>query len=258
VSTYTHVSDQHARFDTKVITSTSPESPYALDGILGNQTDLLITEHATDTHGATLANFALFDLAGLQLSPRIRDLGKITLYRTGPRADCAARYPSSGHLLTRRLNEDLITGMWDDLLRVAASVKGGHATGALVVGKLCSSRRQQNALASAIKEYGALRLLRIARRGTGSVVTWRRAQMVLLSAQMMPVAKIAEVTFTSEDRGRAIATPTTPGYVRSSPGRTLPAAALVRCAVVPSSGRNGTWPCPLGNSPSNWFPIARR
>jgi TnpA family transposase len=47
--------------------------------------------------------------------------------------------------------------MWDDLLRVAASVKGGHATAALVVGKVCSSKRQQNALASAIKEYGALR-----------------------------------------------------------------------------------------------------
>jgi hypothetical protein len=44
------------------------------------------------------------------------------------------------------------------------------------------------------------RLLRIVRRGTGSVVTWRRAQMVLLSAQRMSVAKIAEVTFTSEDQ----------------------------------------------------------
>ncbi len=41
------------------------------------------------------------------------------------------------------------------------------------------------------------RLLRIIRRGTGSVVTWRRAQTVLLSAQGMTVAKIAEVTFTS-------------------------------------------------------------
>ena len=47
--------------------------------------------------------------------------------------------------------------MWGDLLRVAASVKRGHATAALVVGKLCSSKRQQNALAAAIKEYGALR-----------------------------------------------------------------------------------------------------
>lgn len=48
------------------------------------------------------------------------------------------------------------------------------------------------------------RLLRIIRRGTGSVVTWRRAQMVLLSAQGMPVGKIAEVTFTSADRIRDV------------------------------------------------------
>jgi TnpA family transposase len=157
VSAYTHVSDQHSTYATKVIAATSPESPNVLDGILGNQTDLPVTEHATDTHGATLANFALFDLVDLQFSPRIRDLGKITLYRPGPRADFAARYPAAGHLLTRRINANLITGMWDDLLRVAASVKGGHTSAALVVGKLCSSKRQQNALASAIKEYGALR-----------------------------------------------------------------------------------------------------
>jgi transposase len=48
------------------------------------------------------------------------------------------------------------------------------------------------------------RLLRILRRSTGSVVTWRRAQMVLLSAQGMPVPKIAEVTFTSPDRVRDV------------------------------------------------------
>jgi transposase len=48
------------------------------------------------------------------------------------------------------------------------------------------------------------RLLRIVRRGTGSVVTWRWAQMVLLSAQKMLVAKVAEVTFTSPDRVRDV------------------------------------------------------
>lgn len=48
------------------------------------------------------------------------------------------------------------------------------------------------------------RLLRIIRRGTRSVVTWRRAQMLLLSAQGMAVAKIAEVTFTSPDRVREV------------------------------------------------------
>jgi len=46
------------------------------------------------------------------------------------------------------------------------------------------------------------RLVRIVHRGTGSVVTWRRAQMVLLSAQGMDVPAIAKVAFTSEDRVR--------------------------------------------------------
>jgi hypothetical protein len=48
------------------------------------------------------------------------------------------------------------------------------------------------------------RLLRIIRRGTGSVVTRRRAQMVLLSTQGMPVAKTAEMTFTGDDRVRDV------------------------------------------------------
>jgi hypothetical protein len=43
-----------------------------LDGILGNQTDLQVTEHAAGTHGADLANSALFDLVGLQLPPHPR------------------------------------------------------------------------------------------------------------------------------------------------------------------------------------------
>jgi len=48
------------------------------------------------------------------------------------------------------------------------------------------------------------RLVRIVRRGSGSVVTWRRAQMVLLSAQGMDVVSIAKVAFTSEDRVRDV------------------------------------------------------
>jgi transposase len=48
------------------------------------------------------------------------------------------------------------------------------------------------------------RLVRIIRRGSGSVVTWRRAQMVLLSAQGMDATAIAKVAFTSEDRVRDV------------------------------------------------------
>ena len=48
------------------------------------------------------------------------------------------------------------------------------------------------------------KLLRIVRRSSGSVVTWRRAQMVLLSAQGMDVPVIAKVTFASPDRVRDV------------------------------------------------------
>jgi transposase len=48
------------------------------------------------------------------------------------------------------------------------------------------------------------KLLRIVRRSSGSVVTWRRAQMVLLSVQGMDVPMIAKVTFTSPDRVRDV------------------------------------------------------
>jgi transposase len=48
------------------------------------------------------------------------------------------------------------------------------------------------------------RLLRTVRRSSGSVVTWRRSQMILLSAQGMDVAQIAKVAFTSADRVREV------------------------------------------------------
>jgi TnpA family transposase len=156
LSTYTHVSDQLSTYGTKVIVVTQPEAPYVLDEILGNQTDLPIAEHATDTAGASLVNFALFDLVGLQFSPRIRDLGRITLCRTGSKTEAASRYPHAGPLLTRRANAALVGEQWDDLLRLAASLKFGHATASLVVAKLSASG-PQNTLAAALKEYGLLR-----------------------------------------------------------------------------------------------------
>jgi transposase len=48
------------------------------------------------------------------------------------------------------------------------------------------------------------RLLRMVRRDSGSVVTWRRAQIVLLAAQRMPAPKIAAVVFTDSDTVRDV------------------------------------------------------
>jgi len=48
------------------------------------------------------------------------------------------------------------------------------------------------------------RLLRMVRRSSGSVVTWRRAQIVLLAAQRMPPTRIAQVVFSDPDTVREV------------------------------------------------------
>jgi TnpA family transposase len=89
-----------------------------LDEIFGNATDLPITEHATDTAGQTLTVFSLFKLTGLVLSPRIRDLGSITLHRLGSRRDLAAAFPDAAKLLTGTIDTGLIRDQWDEMLRL--------------------------------------------------------------------------------------------------------------------------------------------
>ncbi len=83
VTFYTWTSDQLSQFAHKVIPATVRDATYVLDGILDNQTELNLLEHATDTAGYTEIVFALFDLLGLQFSPRIRDVAHLQLYRIG-------------------------------------------------------------------------------------------------------------------------------------------------------------------------------
>jgi TnpA family transposase len=119
LSTYTHVSDQWSTYGTKIIVPTAREAHYVLDDFLGNATDLPIIEHATDTHGATLINYALFDLVGKALTPRMRDLTRVTLVRDDTPTEIAKRYPHAGPLL--------VASCWPDLLRMAGSLKYGQA-----------------------------------------------------------------------------------------------------------------------------------
>jgi hypothetical protein len=154
-TTYTHVSDQHSTYGTTVIPTTWREAVAVLDDIFGNPTDLRIAEHTTDTAGQTLATFAIFNLVGLQFSPRIRDIGRLQLYRLDPGASWRTRYPHAGALLTQPIQTQLIADHWNDLLRLVGSMKFGHTTASLLIAKLHASSRQ-NSLARALHEYGRL------------------------------------------------------------------------------------------------------
>ncbi len=98
------------------------------------------------------------------------------------------------------------------------------------------------------------RLLRVIRRGSGPVVTWRRAQMFPLSAQGMPVAKIAKVTFTSTDRVRDVihnvnADGFNSLYPKHKGGRpktfTLPERREIKKIAKSKPAEHGTWRGPF-------------
>jgi hypothetical protein len=115
--------DQWSTYDTKIVVPTAREAHYVLDNFPGNATDLPMAEHATDSHGATLINFALFDLVGKALTPRRRDLTRAPWFGTTPRPRSPKRHPHAGPLLGVRWNEDLVADCWPDLLRMAGSLK---------------------------------------------------------------------------------------------------------------------------------------
>ena len=103
---------------TNVIPTTIRDATYVLDEILDNETELAILEHTTDTAGYTDLVFGLFDLLGLQFSPRLADLADKKLYRI----DKQIKYKNINSLIKGKINVDLILRHWDDLLRIAGSL----------------------------------------------------------------------------------------------------------------------------------------
>jgi TnpA family transposase len=148
---YTHISDQYAPFHTKVVNVGIRDSTYVLDGLLYHESDLRIEEHYTDTAGFTDHVFALMHLLGFRFAPRIRDLKDTKLYVPKNGQD----YPALQSMIGGNLNINSIQAHWDDILRLAASIKQGTVTASLMLRKLGSYPRQ-NGLAVALRELGRI------------------------------------------------------------------------------------------------------
>ena len=96
--------------------------------------------------------FALFDLLGMQFSPRLRDIGDYTVYRI----DMNTGYKRINPLLSRKpLKTTLFAEDWDELLRIAASLKMGWVTASTLISKLQAFPRQHK-LTQMLIEYGRL------------------------------------------------------------------------------------------------------
>ena len=151
VKFYTRVSDRYAPFYPKVIAANASEAPHVLDGLMHHDSSIEIREHYTDTAGAIDHVFGLCHLLGFRFAPRIRDLADRRLYVVGARTGYKALDP----LICGAVDFRVIAENWDEILRLAASIKAGTVTPSAILRRLAAYPRQ-NALAKALKEIGRL------------------------------------------------------------------------------------------------------
>jgi TnpA family transposase len=151
VTLYSHISDRYAPFYTKVIRSTVRDATHVLDGLLDHGSDIHIDEHYTDTGGVSEHIFALCWLLGFRFVPRIRDLPDRRLFSlNNPK-----QYPLMKDLIAEKADVDLIERNWDDLLRLAASIRDGKVSSSLLVSKLAAYPHHSE-LALALRELGRI------------------------------------------------------------------------------------------------------
>jgi TnpA family transposase len=90
-------------------------------------------------------------LLGFRFAPRIRDLADTKLYISGSPDD----YPALAPMIGSAYKEKLIRSHWDEILRLATSIRQGTVTASLMLRKLASYPRQ-NGLAVALRELGRI------------------------------------------------------------------------------------------------------
>ncbi|KFM99659.1 tn3 transposase DDE domain protein [Bacillus clarus] len=114
---------------------------------------MVIEEHYTDTAGYTDQAFGLAHFLGFRFAPRLRDLATSKLYTIGlPKefSNIESLYGVRG-----QINMKLICDNYDDVLRLAHSIREGKVSGALIMGKLGSYTRQ-NKVAKVLREIGKI------------------------------------------------------------------------------------------------------
>lgn len=145
ITWYNFVSDQYSGFHGIVIPGTLRDSIFVLEGLLEQQTGLNPVEIMTDTAGTSDIIFGLFWLLGYQFSPRLADAGEAVFWR----ADKAANYGALDELARGCVDLSKIESHWDEMMRVAGSLKLGTIHASELIRSLLRSTRPSG-LAQAI------------------------------------------------------------------------------------------------------------
>jgi len=149
ITMITHTADNLLMLHQQPVPCRLREAAYDLDGLLAHGTEMEPTTCFTDTHGYTETVMASGAMLGYQMAPRIKDIKDKTLYRF-------ERSPSYNHLdpiIKGTIKTHLIHAVWDDIVRVIASIDTRRVSASLILSKL-SSYARQNSLYQGLREIG--------------------------------------------------------------------------------------------------------
>lgn len=151
VSAYTFVDERNFLWHSLMISAADRESAYVIDGLMHNgvvKSDI----HSTDTHGYTEAIFGLTHMLGFSFAPRIKNIGKQTLYAFKPKNQGDDNWVICQD---KMVNETVILENWDDFLRLVTTIKLKENTASDIFRRL-NSYSQQHALYQTMKAFGQI------------------------------------------------------------------------------------------------------
>jgi TnpA family transposase len=151
ITYYNLVSDQFTGLNAVVVPGTLRDSLLILGLLLDQETDLEPTEIMTDTAAYADTVFGLFWLLGYQFSPRLADIGDARFWRIDRTAD----YGALDGLARNRIDIELIKRNWEDLLRLAGSLKLGRIHAGAIM-RILQVKDRPTTLARALAELGRI------------------------------------------------------------------------------------------------------
>jgi TnpA family transposase len=132
---YTFVADNYAPLHSQPIECNEGEAPYALDGIINNESDLIIEEHYTDTRAASCVIFTAFEFLGLKFNPRIKGIQNHRLFKIDRNKDYGVLSPLLTHKESN-IRMPIMALQWDRMAHFYASIFSGHITASVALKRL--------------------------------------------------------------------------------------------------------------------------
>ena len=132
---YTFVADNYAPFYSRPIECNEGEAPYALDGTLYHESDLVLEEHYVDTRASAAIMFTAFGFVGEKFNPRIKGIQKHRIYKIDRDKDYGVLEPLLKHK-SSIIDMKIIENQWQDMAHFYGSISSGYITASVALKRL--------------------------------------------------------------------------------------------------------------------------